>query len=258
MLGATEELKWLHVRVSGRDVRTGRTGAKVGSAFPRSRETRAETSQATPGIGPAVKGRSVLHERTLVLNKHWTAVTTTTVRTALVLLYRETARVICPDTYQVFDLDAWIGRSMARQDRVEPPTAIFTPRFRIQKPEVILLREYGGRPRREVTFSRKNLYRRDNYACQYCGVRMPTEELSIDHVIPKSRGGKTAWDNCVLACIRCNTKKANKTLREVGFQLISKPEKPRWSPFEEVGRRERPMSWEKFISEEYWNSELED
>lgn len=198
----------------------------------------------------------MLHERTLVLNKHWTAVTTTTVRTALVLLYRETARVICPETYEVFDLDGWIDRSMTAAPA--GPSAILTPRFRIQKPEVILLRDYGGHPRREVTFSRKNLYRRDNYTCQYCGVRMPTEELSIDHVIPKSRGGKTAWENCVLACIRCNTKKANKTLREVGFQLISKPEKPRWSPFEEVGRRERPTSWEKFISDEYWNSELED
>ncbi|MEZ0228581.1 MAG: HNH endonuclease [Planctomycetota bacterium] len=203
----------------------------------------------------------MLHERTLVLNKHWTAVTTTTVRTALVLLYRESARVICPDTYEAFDLMGWIDRSMT----VAPPgpdtastAAILTPRFRIAKPEVILLRDYGGHPRREVTFSRKNLYRRDNYTCQYCGVRMPTEELSIDHVTPKSRGGKTAWDNCVLACIRCNTRKANKTLKEVGFQLISKPDKPRWSPFEEVGRRDRPMSWEKFISDEYWNSELED
>jgi 5-methylcytosine-specific restriction endonuclease McrA len=194
----------------------------------------------------------MLHERTLVLNKHWTAVTTTTVRAALVLLYRESARVICPETYQVFDLTGWIDRPT----RGKP--AIMTPRFRIEKPEVILLRQYGGHPRREVTFSRKNLYRRDNYMCQYCGIRMPSEELSIDHVIPKSRGGKTAWENCVLACIRCNTKKANKTLREVGFQLIARPEKPRWSPFEEVSRRERPTSWEKFLSDEYWNTELED
>ncbi|MBI3722942.1 HNH endonuclease [bacterium] len=200
-------------------------------------------------------GTSVLHERTLVLNKHWTAVATTTVRTALVLLYRETARVICPDTYEVYDLGGWIGRSQTRNGAAR---AILTPRYRIEKPEVILLREYGGRPRREVTFSRKNLYRRDNYTCQYCGQRRPSEELSIDHVTPKSQGGRTAWDNCVLACIRCNTRKANKTLRDVGFQLIAKPEKPRWSPFEEVSKRERPVSWEKFLSDEYWNSELRD
>jgi 5-methylcytosine-specific restriction endonuclease McrA len=196
----------------------------------------------------------MLHEPTLVLNKHWTAVKTMTVQKALILLYGERARVICPDTYEVYDLDGWIDRSMTRV--VE--RAIRTPRYRIEKPEVILLRHYGGRPRHEVTFSRKNLYRRDQYTCQYCGIRLPSEELSIDHVIPKSRGGKTAWDNCVLACIRCNTKKANKTLREVGFQLICKPEKPRWSPFEEVGKRERPTSWEKFLSDEYWNSELRD
>lgn len=199
----------------------------------------------------------MLHERTLVLNKHWTAVTTTTVRTALVLLYRESARVICPETYEVFDLMGWIDLSMTGGLGGAMP-AIHTPRYHIRKPEVILLCEYGGHPRREVTFSRKNLYRRDNYTCQYCGVKTTTEELSIDHVIPKSRGGKTAWDNCVLACVRCNTRKANKTLREVGFQLLSKPAKPRWSPFEEVGRRERPTSWEKFLSDEYWNSELRD
>ena len=198
---------------------------------------------------------SVLHERTLVLNKNWAAIATTTVRTALVLLCRESARVICPDTYEVFDLEGWIDRSMSLERR---GAVIRTPRYRIEKPEVILLREYSGRVRREVTFSRKNLYRRDNYTCQYCGERKPSEDLSIDHVVPKSRGGKTTWDNCVLACIRCNARKANRSLSETGFVLIAKPEKPRWSPFEEVGRRERPTSWEKFLADEYWNTELRD
>lgn len=233
------------------------------------------SSRADPAPRHRERAASILHERTLVLNKHWTAVATTTVRTALVLLCRETARVICPDTYEVFDLDGWIDRSMTKIVVPAPPPVatlgatppapgaprgrfIRTPRFRIEKPEVILLRNYGGRVRREVTFSRKNLYRRDNYTCQYCGQRKPSEELSIDHVVPKSLGGKTTWDNCVLACVRCNARKANKTLRDTGFALIARPEKPQWSPFEDVSNRERPMSWEKFLAEEYWNTELRD
>ena len=87
----------------------------------------------------------------------------------------------------------------------------------VEIPEVILLSTYGKVPRIEVSFSRKNLYRRDGHACQYCGTHRPSSELSIDHVLPRSRGGRTTWENCVLACVRCNSKKADRTPREVGF-----------------------------------------
>jgi 5-methylcytosine-specific restriction endonuclease McrA len=193
-----------------------------------------------PDIGPFV-------DQALVLNKNWTPVSTTTVRRALVLLCRSTASAICPASYEVFDLDGWIERSIERADGLDRHRVLRTPRFDLEKPEVILLRGYAGIPRREVSFSRRNLYRRDGYSCQYCGRRRPPDELSIDHVMPRSRGGKTTWENCVLACVRCNTKKANKTLRESGFQLLRSPSKPTWSPLLEAIPSVHPPSWSKFL-----------
>lgn len=188
--------------------------------------------------------------RALVLNRHWAAVTTTTVRRALVLLCRCSAAVICPETYEVFDLGRWTERSHERGHGLPRARVIRTPRLLLEKPEIILLTAYGGVPRLEVSFSRKNLYRRDGYACQYCGRNRPPEELSIDHVTPRSRGGKTSWENCVLACVGCNTRKANKSLKEAGLRLTRPPRKPTWSPLAESLPALRPQSWSRFIREE--------
>jgi 5-methylcytosine-specific restriction endonuclease McrA len=188
-----------------------------------------------------------MSEQTLVLNKHWLAVSTTPVRRAFTLLCRAAAGAICPETFEVFDLSQWIDHSREVAPLLDRERVLRTTRESIVKPEVILLRGYGGVPRREVAFSRRNLYRRDGYACQYCGKRRPQDELSIDHVVPKSRGGTTTWENCVLACVRCNTKKANKTLPEVGFTLLRAPLRPTWSPLLESLPQAQPESWQRFI-----------
>ena len=78
-------------------------------------------------------------------------------------------------------------------------------------PEVITLTGYERLPSAAVAFSRRNIYKRDHYTCQYCGVRPGTEELTIDHVVPRAQGGESRWDNCVLACLACN--KARPTAR---------------------------------------------
>ena len=130
---------------------------------------------------------------TLVLNRNWTPITTTPVRDALVLLCREAAAVICPETYEVFDLEGWLVRSVDRVADLARARLVKTPRLSFEKPEVVLLTHYAGFPRLQVSFSRRNLYRRDGYSCQYCHARRPLDELSIDHVLPRSRGGKTTW-----------------------------------------------------------------
>jgi len=182
----------------------------------------------------------------LVLNRHWTAITTATVRQSMVLLCREKAQVICTESYAMFMLEAWIERS---QERAELGLGRFlrTPNLPVEAPEVILLSAYGGVPRLEVAFSRRNLYRRDDYSCQYCGRCRPPSDLSIDHVLPRSRGGRTSWENCVLACVRCNSKKADRTPREVGFRLQRAPKKPTWSPLVASLPQARPESWGKFL-----------
>jgi 5-methylcytosine-specific restriction endonuclease McrA len=93
--------------------------------------------------------------------------------------------------------------------------------------------------------------------CQYCGGRFSSQDLSIDHVVPRSRGGRTSWTNCVLACIRCNVRKGSRLLDEARMTLISPPRRPPWSPCLSVTVTRRRASWEKFVSEQYWNVALE-
>jgi len=196
---------------------------------------------------------SYLTERVLVLNQSWSAITTTSVRHALVLAYRRVARIICPDTYQAYELSDWAELSETRDG-----PAIYTPFLRIRVPEIIVLTRYNGFPRRGVAFSRRNIYRRDDYTCQYCGARPGSELLSIDHVVPRSRGGTSTWVNCVLACLECNKSKANRTLIQSGLTLARPPFRPSWRGALEVTVGRRKASWERFVSERYWNVELVD
>ena len=181
------------------------------------------------------------------------AISTTTVRHALVLAYREVARIICPDTYQAYDLEDW-----AEISRITDGPAIFTPFLRIRIPEIIVLKRYNGFPKRGVAFSRRNIYRRDAYTCQYCGARPGSELLSIDHIVPRSQGGKSNWDNCALACLDCNMRKANRSIDSSGLTLRRKPFRPSWRGALEISLGRRKASWDKFISERYWNVELVD
>jgi 5-methylcytosine-specific restriction endonuclease McrA len=107
-----------------------------------------------------------------------------------------------------------------------------------------------------VAFSRRNVFKRDHYACQYCGIQPGSEELSIDHVIPRSHGGTSSWENCVLACVACNKRKADRTPQQAGMKLSRQPVRPTWKPFY-AAHRVRIASWAKFVSEAYWNVELE-
>ena len=90
-------------------------------------------------------------------------------------------------------------------------------------PSVIRLRWYADVPRRLKVCSRKNIYVRDGYRCQYCGKIFPAWELTLDHIIPKSRGGSNKWENLVACCNACNRHKADRTPEEAGMELIHKP-----------------------------------
>jgi 5-methylcytosine-specific restriction endonuclease McrA len=196
---------------------------------------------------------SMLAEKALVLNQSWTAITTTSVRQALILVYRDVARIICPETYEAYDFEDWTSLGAP----LDAPV-IRTPLLRIRVPEIIVLTRYNGFPKRGVAFSRRNIYRRDLFTCQYCGSRPGSELLSIDHVVPRCRGGRSTWENCVLACLDCNKRKANRSLESSGLVLSSKPERPSWSGALEISLGHRKASWEKFVSDRYWNIELKE
>lgn len=118
----------------------------------------------------------------------------------------------------------------------------------ISAPTVIRLRYYVVVPYKELPFNKKNIYHRDEHTCQYCGKK--TSDLTIDHVIPRSRGGKNTWENVAAACSKCNNKKANKTPQETGMKLSKKPCRPtNYLDFELTKYSAEAFShWEKYTA----------
>ncbi len=184
---------------------------------------------------------------TLVLNKSWVPISTTTVRHAINLAIKDSARLIQPDTYQVHDFESWCTLSPLPEGG-----AIRTPNLIIRLPEVIVLMAYNKIPGNKVPFSRRNVYRRDGNLCQYCGRHVHHSEMTIDHVVPRSVGGKNTWENCVIACRRCNNAKGDKALSECGLRLLRRPTQPDWSPCITTRKGQRCQSWRGFVSEKQW------
>jgi 5-methylcytosine-specific restriction endonuclease McrA len=208
-----------------------------------------------PEVGcSTMHSEALLNQSVLVLNRNWIAVHICDVRRAISLLYQDLARVVTDD-FQTLDFDSWRDLSIAARN-VE---MIHTPRYPLMIPQVVKLVLYSGFPPLHVKFSRRNIYLRDRNQCQYCGARPPREEMTIDHVVPRSRGGKTVWENVVLACSRCNARKGNRQISSSGMQLIRKPKKPHWLQAlrPNFDTSDRPL-WQKFIDEAYWNVALEE
>lgn len=131
---------------------------------------------------------SVLTQPALVLNSSWLAIHTTTAFDALRLMCNGTAKAVVPESYELHGFESWVGLAVPPD---EP--AIRTVKLRIRVPEIVVLTQFGGQPNPAASFSRRNLFRRDDNRCQYCGRRPGTKELSIDHVFPRARGGRSSW-----------------------------------------------------------------
>jgi len=183
------------------------------------------------------------------------------VRKAFSLLLRDLAEVIACDEgyYANHTFESWCELSQLKRD-FEPQDHdwIATVNFHIAAPRVIRLLFYDRLPRMEVRFNRRNLFARDKNRCQYCGKRFVTRELSLDHVIPRSVGGKATWENIVCACVACNSKKGGRTPVQARMTLIQKPVQPRHNPVVHVhlGHQQRYRSWKQFLDHAYWSVEL--
>jgi len=195
----------------------------------------------------------LLSAHTLVLNRHWLAVGFTQARRAVILVYEDAAKVIAPESFTLHDFSSWadLSRHAPSEECIHSVRVV----FRI--PEIIILTGYDGVPRGTLPFSRRNLCIRDRYSCQYCGAKLIGEEITIDHVVARSRGGIATWQNCVLACVPCNERKGDRTPEEAHMRLMRVPRKPHWTPSFTMPLRYRKASWEKFISDLYWDIELE-
>ena len=128
-----------------------------------------------------------------------------------------------------------------------------TPRTTIRLPRVILLTFFDKLPSKELKLTRGNVFGRDKDTCQYCGKIFPREELNLDHVIPRDRGGKTTWENIVCSCIKCNSRKANRLPHEAHMRLICKPVRPKWRPvISLVLNNQQRERWKDFLDLAYW------
>lgn len=197
----------------------------------------------------------MLSSGVLVLNRAFFPVHVTSVRRAFCLLYSGIAKAI-NSQYEVFDYRSWSELSIGASDE----TVGLVGRT-IRVPRVVVLTAYDRVPRRNVRFSRRNIFLRDRNTCQYCGRPFSTSELNLDHVVPRSRGGVTSWENIVCSCVKCNKRKGGNLPEAAGMRLVALPAKPQWSPrFSFAPRSAIHFEWLPFLNlvdYTYWNLELE-
>lgn len=187
----------------------------------------------------------------LVLNRYYMAIRVINARRALTLLYRGCSEVITieEDRYSNYDFDAWCEVSQIfALEKQRDEDYIQAVNFELQVPRIVRLTRYDKLPRTTVRFNRKNLFARDNHQCQYCGQPRPTGQLSLDHVIPRSHGGKTTWENIVCSCLQCNSRKGGRTPAQAGMKLLTKPIKPRSNPSMSIPLDDpRYAVWKSFV-----------
>jgi len=178
----------------------------------------------------------------LVLNRHFQAVRVSNARRALSLLYVGIARAL-DDRYEAHDFEQWSKLELPGYD------VIGTLRGSVCIPRILLLHRYGRVPVTTLRLSRRNVYMRDDFTCQYCGERPAVKELNLDHVRPRSQGDRTTWDNLVTSCRRCNFRKGGHTPEGAGMRLMRVPVRPSWSTAAALAAAPRKFTeWDPFLA----------
>lgn len=221
-----------------------------------------------------------MNGETLVLNKYWNSVNTCCVKKAIKMTYSNRARIVDPYPWNInsgryqyssYDLMGWAERGVLPNYPI-----INLHGFKIQTPEIIVLNHFSKPPAQIVKYCRRNLWIRDNFSCQYCGKHPPKDEITVDHILPRSRGGLSSFENTVLACVDCNKKKEDRTPEEANMRLrcfkknnfgiyeqhfYDRPTKPYWDPIFVVKKMTYKESWKKFVKrlcdDAYWEIQLE-
>jgi 5-methylcytosine-specific restriction endonuclease McrA len=194
----------------------------------------AVVKQATERVG--------LRSPVLVLNRSYAPVRITDAKQGFSMLYLGRARAL-DARYEPYDFEAWAQRTPNEHDE-----AIGTPSGAICIPRVLLLLGYNRVPRAPLRLSRRHVYMRDDFACQYCGGSPGVKDLNLDHVLPRSRGGRSTWENLVTSCRSCNLRKGWSTPEECGMRLLKTPVRPSWSmALSLAAQRRRFVEWEPFL-----------
>lgn len=205
---------------------------------------------------------SPLDGSVLVLNRFFMAVHVISVRRALVLLYRDLAEVVDVDEgkFYNYDFHAWVELSELLDETMNDSSAeipcsetelemVRSVSMAIRVPRILRLVNYDQVPKQSLRFNRRNLFARDGNRCQYCYKVFPLSKLSFDHVIPRSRGGATSWENVVCCCLNCNGKKSDRLPEEAGLKLRKKPARPKQNPLlHSKMNNPKYESWRTFIT----------
>ncbi len=183
--------------------------------------------------------RDALASPVLVLNRSYQPVRITSARNAFLLLYGGRAHALDED-YEPHDFEHWSTLEPGESDE-----AVRTPTGALRVPRLLLLRGYNRVPRTPLRLSRRNVFLRDGHACVYCG---STSALTIDHVLPRSRGGGSTWENLVACCRDCNLRKGRRTPQEAGMSMRREPVRPTWTVVVQLtGVRDPLPDWEPFL-----------
>jgi 5-methylcytosine-specific restriction endonuclease McrA len=215
-------------------------------------------------MGVFMQSAIALESSVLVLNKFFAAVHVVNAKRAFAMLFKESAEVVSVDDgqYNSYDFTSWVDVSafkaeygLSDEDQYE---SIKTVSLEIRVPKIIRLVVYDKLPKASIKFNRKNIFARDKNKCQYCGKKVPTSELSLDHVIPRTQGGTSNWKNIVCACTNCNKHKGGRRPAEAGMKLICRPVKPRHCPVIQLKLGSNKYnSWKQFLNNAYWSVPLE-
>lgn len=210
------------------------------------------SGSSAPSSGPS----TALQSSVLVLNRLYMAVHVVGVRRAFALLCRELAEVIHYEdgTFANYTFETWLESSLLRVHAKQPHEDwIRSVNFEIQVPRVIRLLTYDRLPKQHLHLNRRNVLARDGHQCQYCGRHLPIHQLSLDHIVPRSKGGLTTWENVVCACLTCNVKKGGRTPHEAHMKLVRRPAKPQRNPMLSL-KLDNPKyaSWRTWLDGVYW------
>jgi len=167
-----------------------------------------------------------MKDKVLILNQDFSAIAVCTVQKAFLLVYLDKAEAVS-------NADGAFLHSVSSAFPI---------------PSVIRLQRYVRVPYYGIALSRHNVMRRDNYSCQYCGA---VRNLTLDHLLPRSRGGATNWQNLITACSRCNARKGNRTPEEAGLKLLSKPGRPSLQSFLQLHITPQNNDWRVYLGMEH-------
>jgi 5-methylcytosine-specific restriction endonuclease McrA len=185
---------------------------------------------------------STIDEHCLALNKNWQPVAFYRLSTAIANVLRDHARIMDPETFLLLTYEEWVSEERGVERRIKTSSGY------VPAPEIIVLAHYAQMPPMKVGFNSPNLWKRDEFTCQFCGNRFHGKALTIDHVLPRSRGGGTSWENCVAACSPCNSRKANLTPSEARMALLKTPAPPTWKAGVRIPQGPALASWRPFLA----------